>query len=115
MSRTLRPTLSRMSRHPPFKALEASRPAFGSTPGWTCTQSPSPEWLPGTGTGTNETLAGVKEGLWTGTGGSYKAIDPETTPPAQLYKMMISAIVRPSCALRTAHPGPHADAFVIDD
>jgi hypothetical protein len=86
--------LTLISFNQDFKTLESTRPDFLPST-HLVTKSPNPEWLPGQGSANlNQSLPGVKEGLWSGTGGTYKQIDPTVTPPLSLYKMMISAIVR---------------------
>ncbi|GAA5917202.1 hypothetical protein JCM6882_002253 [Rhodosporidiobolus microsporus] len=82
-----------MSR-PPFKEVEATRPAFDAAEQWSVSKIPQPDWVPGTGANGRQDLPGVKEGLWDGQEkeGKFRRIDPGTSNVGGIYKMMISAI-----------------------
>ncbi|GAA6006507.1 hypothetical protein JCM10207_004956 [Rhodosporidiobolus poonsookiae] len=83
-----------MSRHPPFKQVEATRPEFDATEQWSVSKTPYPEWTPTTGASNRQDLPGVKEGLWSAdqTEGKFRRIDPVGENKMGIYKMMISAV-----------------------
>ncbi|KAF1835879.1 hypothetical protein BDW02DRAFT_567631 [Decorospora gaudefroyi] len=70
--------------HPDFKAVEASRPPFDTTSTFHMTQTPKPNWTPGTGPNTPSCLQKT-----------HRAINPyeEGRPIVHNYKLLISAIV----------------------
>lgn len=72
-----------ISRHPPFKQVEQTRPDYDSTKSWNVTKTVLPEWKQGLGATSSE---------WK----NFKkiAIDPnsETRSPVDNYKLFISAI-----------------------
>ncbi|GAA5859593.1 hypothetical protein JCM8547_006155 [Rhodosporidiobolus lusitaniae] len=84
-----------MSRHPPFKQVEATRPDFDAGEQWFVSKTPVPEWIPGMGASGRQDLPGVKEGSWSGeqTEGKFKRIDPAALENKfGIYKMLISAV-----------------------
>ncbi|KAM0793339.1 hypothetical protein ACM66B_000794 [Microbotryomycetes sp. NB124-2] len=72
-----------MSRHPPFKEVEATRPPFDESETWHTTKIPDPDWKPGQGVNHLN-----KEGLWTASI-KTKEIDPSKEEKGKIYKMMI--------------------------
>ncbi|GAA5969264.1 hypothetical protein JCM11641_007532 [Rhodosporidiobolus odoratus] len=85
-----------MSRHPPFKQVEATRPDFDADEQWRTTKVPAPSWTTGSGASGREDLPGVKEGLWSAQDADkeskFRRIDPDKEGKMGLYKMMISAV-----------------------
>jgi flavin reductase (DIM6/NTAB) family NADH-FMN oxidoreductase RutF len=70
--------------HGDFKAVEASRPAFDKTSSFHFTQTPKPDWTPGSGA--NDASHSGK---------SHRSIGPyeQGRPVVHNYKLLISAIV----------------------
>ncbi|KAF2124759.1 hypothetical protein P153DRAFT_370671 [Dothidotthia symphoricarpi CBS 119687] len=68
--------------HPDFKSVEASRPPFDQGSSWHFTQTPSPNWKPGSGANTSSSKG-------------HRQIDPYAPgrPAVNNYKLLISGIV----------------------
>lgn len=68
--------------HPDFKGVEASRPAFDQGTKWHYTQTPSPNWKPGSGANTPSSK-------------HHREINPYAPgrPAVHNYKLLISGIV----------------------
>ncbi|WVQ71070.1 hypothetical protein IAR50_000595 [Cryptococcus sp. DSM 104548] len=76
-----------MTKHQPFKEVEAARPDFNADINPTFTKTPNPDFKPGQGLNDLPSAGtfGASEKGW-------KAIIPENEAGADVYKMMISAI-----------------------
>lgn len=78
---------SRMSRHPDFKTVEASRPDWDTSASFRLTKTADPKWTLGSG-------ANDLEDASSSTSKKHVAIDPYEAgrPPIFNYKLLISAI-----------------------
>lgn len=70
--------------HPDFKAVEASRPPFDKSTSFHYTQTPKPDWTPGSGANTASDA-----------NKQHRSIDPyeQGRPVVHNYKLLISAVV----------------------
>lgn len=72
------------SRHPPFKAVEASRPPWEADRHVTVTQTSDPDWKPGQGV--------VPHALAVPPESDVHQLETAEMPPLQAYKLMINGI-----------------------
>ncbi|KAA1084930.1 hypothetical protein PGT21_032340 [Puccinia graminis f. sp. tritici] len=82
--------ITRMSHHPPFKQVEASRPDFDSGHLSRYTKTPQPDWQVGQGAN-NAPLPGAK--IYQSPAPTKTFVPYESISPSEMYKLMISSVV----------------------
>ncbi|KAI0110388.1 hypothetical protein GGR51DRAFT_511022 [Nemania sp. FL0031] len=99
--RAIATAATRMSRHPDFKTVEASRPDWTTSTRFRYTKTADPNWTPGSGANHLDTTSSP------GPAG-HVAIDPYEPgrPPVFNYKLLISAITPRPIGFVSTRSGP---------
>lgn len=89
-----------MSRHPDFKAVEASRPDWDTSASFRFTKTADPDWTPGSGANHLDSSSGASA--------KHIAIDPYEPgrPLTSNYKLLISAITPRPIGFVSTRSGP---------